>query len=104
MNLTALEYIQKEFDDIDKITPKMWLRKMQEYAVLKNSAIDLEHILNLPKNQKKAVAVASEAVYFSDNSDYKNALYSILSVLTNIPMNDLEDDVVKAIFHLLAEP
>ena len=102
MSITPLEYVKKEFDDTDKLSTEDWLRKMQEFSVLQNSKIDLSHILEMSdKSKLKALESAVSALYFSDNSDYKNALLSVVKELSNIDYDVLEDEVIRAMFYLL---
>lgn len=104
MTLTPLEFIQKEFQDFDPekqtLPPGVWMRKMQEYSVLTNAKIDLEHLLKLDHQSKCAMRSAVSALYFNDNSDYKTALYQVVHHITQIKLDDLNEDVITSIFYL----
>lgn len=49
---------------------------MQEYFDIKNNLNVKVDVLN-PNNVKKAFAIANNAIYFNDRSDYLGALYDI---------------------------
>lgn len=100
MQISPIDFVQLEFQDENQLTPQDWLRKMQEYAVLQNSKIPLNHLLELSYEQKNALRSAISALYFSDNSDYRNALYNVVRHLSKIPHEDLDEETIKAIFNL----
>lgn len=105
MTITPLEYVKKEFADFEDMSHDDWLRKMQEFAVLQNSKINLEHILEMNYAKDKAaymaLKAATESLFFSDNSDYGNALCLVVSHLAKIDLNVLNEDIVKSIYYLL---
>lgn len=103
--MTALEFIQKDMPYFDpnsnSFGPDFWIRKMEQYAVIKGAKLDIFFILNLDSNTKKALFEAAKALYLDDSSGYKNALYEVVHNLTNIQYDDLEKDLIKNIFDLL---
>lgn len=104
MPITPLEYVKKEFADLEDMYHDDWLRKMQEFAVLQNSKVNLEHIIEMTykKNESfHALNSAVSALYFSDNSDYKNGLFNVVRHLASMEFNALNDDVIKSIYYLL---
>lgn len=102
MQLTPKEYIKKEFPDWDgeNLSPEVWLRKMQEFAVILNSKIEVSHLLNLEYGTKNALRSAISALYFNDSSDYKKALFQVVHCLAKIPYEDLSDEVIQSIYDL----
>lgn len=102
MKITPLEFVKKEFPKWDgkHLPPDVWLRKMQEFAILTNEKIDLGRLLELDYPEKNALRSAAGALYFDDNSDYKNALYQVIHHLTKIPFSDLSSDTVRSIYYL----
>ncbi len=102
MQLTPQEYIKKEFPNWDgeNLSPNVWLRKMQEFAVITNSKVEVSHLLNLEYGTKNALRSAVAALYFNDSSDYKKALYQVVHYLAKIPYEDLTDEVVQSIYYL----
>lgn len=104
MSITPLEYVQKEFAQLEDMSNADWLRKMQEFAVLQNSKINLEHIVEMTytKNEKfHALNSAVTALYFSDKKDYANGLFGVVRHLAAIEYESLNDDVIKGIYYLL---
>ncbi|MEL6661050.1 MAG: hypothetical protein AAFR36_31660 [Bacteroidota bacterium] len=101
MELTAEEFVRKEFEDFHDMSQEDWVRKMEEFAVLKNASIDLEYILELPTNNKFALENAISALYFNDRSDYKKYLHRIVVHLSGISMEQLNEDLINAMYKLL---
>ena len=102
MLITPLQYVRKEFDDTDKLSPEDWLRKMQEFSVLQNSKIDLSNILEMSGSKLKVLKIATTALNFDDGSNYENSLFQIVQVLTEIKWEDLDKEVIKSLFYLVS--
>lgn len=102
MKITPTEFIKKEFPNWDGgvLPPDVWLRKMQEFAVLTNAKIDLSRLLALEYCAKNALRSAAGALYLDDNSEYKNALFQVVHHISKIPYSDLNDETVRAIYYL----
>ena len=101
MTITPREFVEKEFPDLSGVSLSDWLRKMQEFAVLQNSKVNLDHLLEIKGDQLNALNSAVSALYFADNKDYKNALFSVVRHLSKIDFDVLDDEVVRAIYYLL---
>lgn len=101
--MTSIEFVKKEFPNIEEMSSGDWLRKMSEFVAIKNSSINIEHLLSLKKNEKNAIEKAATVLMFNDNSDYKNALFAIIHFLTGIDYEDLTDEVISSISFLLSD-
>jgi hypothetical protein len=103
MNLTPLEFVMKEFPDMDQeLSTDVWLRKMQEFAVLQNSKIDISRLLELEYTAKAGLISAISALYFSDSKEYKNALFQVVHHISGISYDDLNEETINAIYFLFA--
>lgn len=105
MSITPLEYVQKEFKELEDMSQNDWLRKMQEYAVLQNSKINLEHILEMTYAKDKsalyALNSAVQSLYLADSKDYKNGLFAVVRHLAKIDIEEINDEVIKSIYYLI---
>ncbi len=59
------------------------------------------NIDDLPKNIKKALNNAISVLYFDDNSDYKTALYEIVTNILNTDDDFLDEKNINEIFKYL---
>lgn len=101
--MTAKEYAKREFPDTSIMTEEDWLRKMEEYSALKNGKIDVSFLENLDKKQLQILKTAVSVLKFADNSDYKNALYSIVEIMCELEYDDLTDDLLNVVNNFFQE-
>lgn len=100
--MTAIEFVLKEFNSISNLSEAVWLRKMEEYAVLQNKAVNLEGILSLSKNEKAALSAAVSALYFDKNiEDYQHHCFLVIYHLARIEIELLDEKMIDALFKLL---
>jgi hypothetical protein len=94
MNLS--EFIKKELEKGEKLTANEWVEKIKQFDDIEKS-----RIFALPHEQKNALGAAVSALYFNDNSDYKSALYCVVSHLSGISKLGLDDSAIKTLYDIL---
>jgi hypothetical protein len=100
-NLTAEEFITKEFEDFNFMSPNDWLRKMKEFSIINNHGLDLSHLEKLNYKEKNAFKSALSKLYFNDKSDYKMGLMEVVMYLGEFESSEIDEDTIKIMYGFL---
>ena len=102
--MTAEQFVSKEFKDFEDMSHDDWLRKMQEYAVIKNSKVNLDAVLEMASKQDNkyfALKAAVSALYLKGSREYEDALNAVVKNLAQITWEQFDNKAIEDIYRIL---